>query len=900
MSPAAASTPGSPSGNNYRHAYPAVISATSAYSSATGPEVSRGGGGCDRDEEFEAEESPPDRDGSCSFREGGRGGAKVAAIRLSPAIAGVSRQAMPPRGGRELAEEGGRTPARSSPYRAGDLVAGHPGHRERERDGGCLDESRVGKCMVMHHRDVPPNRIHGHDIPPSNQQFVPSPGGEELLDERSCRNVEASHARVMRFLKNVRRLASLEGGTPSSLDVVITLSGEGGSGCHGALRSVLRMTFLERNVRFIDHVGSIQVDALSGMWDDDDNDNIRRPSNYIHCHRHEPNPEDPKGRGRAGGLDWIPSKSDVLLRSYRREEESTTMESSASNNPSTGTFANPRQSYPQSPRSNRIYDNLRATMAPQDRLSQGISAAHDDIASQLHERLATQKRPSQYTVAAHNDSVSQLRHVRDCPPLLSTDDTTNPASSQRLRQQQTYLQHVPLPLIHATSLHSPPVSTTIATAKQAFPKDQGSMMFMYNPFDPIEHALQPNTKSTAMSTLLLNKSNASSLARGRNSTIKLDISDPYLNKASGAYHNSDTAAGEITSTHSHHRHRDAGVSSSGGPTNVQGVEDNSALGFAPSRMLETPQLLHIQKRVRSPSSSSPPRHRDDIHIVPSSSLRVTSTASLPERQVDESRRSRQSCNTSEIRRAISESQATHIAHTRQQVADDIEFRRSLERASNESARNLVGESADVDEREVLSARDKYEAELELALRQSEHAHELRREEEERIRASEEELIADLLVRTRMEEERVRALRQEEDERIRASEEQLIADLLVRTRVEEERVHALRQEEEERIRASEEQLIADLLVRTRVEEEGARQQEEEMLRKALAASLEDHANVDENGSVAEAVKKSVQDCDVDPIERVLQLSLDEKEMLDEEEEELIRRAMEQSVLDIARW
>lgn len=218
MSPAAASTPSSPS-------------AAAASASASGPEVIRGGGECDGDEEFVAVKAPPDHDGSRSYGEGGTGGdAKVAAKRLSSTIAGVSRQTMSPRGGREFAEEGGRAQTHS-PSRAGALVAGYHGQRERhprERNGGGLDEDRVRQYMAMQHRDVQPDRIHGRGISYPDQRSVPSVGGEEVLDERSCRNVEGSHARVMRFLENVRRLASVEGGTPSSLDVVITLSGEGG------------------------------------------------------------------------------------------------------------------------------------------------------------------------------------------------------------------------------------------------------------------------------------------------------------------------------------------------------------------------------------------------------------------------------------------------------------------------------------------------------------------------------------------------------------------------------------------------------------------------------------------------------------------------------------------------
>ena len=631
------------------------------------------------------------------------------------------------------------------------------------------------------------------------------------------------------------------------------------NGSHRDLRSVLRRIFQERNVHFIDHVQSLQVDALSGIWDDSDDDgddeyinnnaelsrrlNIRQPSNNVHSHLHEQHHGHSESRGRAVGFSRIPSEADALqqqLRSYRREEESMTMENSTLSHPSTGphigAYTNILQFNPPSLGSNMMYINEQAIMSAQERLPQGSIASQNDVVSLLHEQeiMATRKKSSQYTVAAHNDSASQLHHVRNC---LSSYSNENISAS---------LQRVLLPSVHSTVLHPSTTGTTIAAAEQFSPQDHGTML-LYNPYDPIEHAWQLKTTTTTMSPLFL------SLTRGRSSPMVSDVSDPYLNAASGVPRNSDTTAGGITRMHNHHRHCDIGVSSIGGSRNDRGVEDNNALGLLEgdghgnnSRLsssnenfgLSPPSVLYIQQRVRSPSSSSPPRDSDNIPIVSSRSSPATHASSLPRKQPDGGR----GCYfDSEIHRAISESQATHIAHTRQQVADDIEFRRSLELASNESARNLGIEPVDIDEQEwILMARVKYEAELELALRQSEH------------------------------------------------------------------VHALRQEEDKRIRALEEQLIADLLLRTRIEEESAKRDEEEILRKALALSLEYGWNVDESALLAEPMTKSVNDNSAIPtnhdetLERVLTLSLEEKEKMDEEEEEHIRKAVEQSMLDMARW
>ncbi len=641
------------------------------------------------------------------------------------------------------------------------------------------------------------------------------------------------------------------------------------------MRSVLKRIFQDRNVHFIDHVGCLQVDALSGMWDDSGGDgdveysydyaelsrrlNIRQPSNNVHSHHHEPYPEDSESRGRAVGFSRIPSESDALqqqLRSYSGEEEFMTIENSSLNHPSTAphirAVTNLRQFNPPSLGSNMMYINEQSMMATQERLSQGIVTSQNDVVSNSHDQsmMATQRKPSQYTVAAHSECASQLYHVRDSLFSYSNEYTAITASSQRLRQPQTSLQHVPLPSLHATVLHPPPTGTTVGAAKQVSPQDHGTML-LYNPYDPIEHALQVTTTATAMPQLFFHGRNMGSLTRCRSLPMS-NISDPYLNAVSGASSKSDTTEGEITRMHSHHRHCDVGASSIGGSRNDRGVKDNVARRLVPpaaaaaapaSRLLEgdghgntghlsasnenyrltPPPVLYIQQRVRSHSSSSP-RDSDDIPIVSSRSSPATPASS--------SHRS-----DSEIHRAISESQAAHIVHTRQQVADDIEFRRSLTLASNESARNLDVELVDIDGHErILMAKEKYEAELELALRQSEY------------------------------------------------------------------VHALRQEEDERIRASEEQLIADLLVRSRKEEESAERDEEEILREALAKSLEDGWSVDESELMDEAVKKSasVPTNQDETLEWVLKLSLEEKEKMDEEEEELIRKAMEHSMLDMARW
>ena len=641
------------------------------------------------------------------------------------------------------------------------------------------------------------------------------------------------------------------------------------NGSQGALRSVLRRIFQERNAHFIDHVGFIQVDALSGIWDDSDDEgddeysnnnaqlsrrlNIRQPSNNVHSHLHEPYPEDSESRGRAVGFSQIPSEIDALQQQQ----------------PSTNIF----QFNPPSLGSNMIHTKEQAIMATHERLQQD-SAAPIDVLSQLHEQaiMATRKKRCQYSVAAHNDSVSQLHHVRDCLSRYSNENTS---------------YNVPLPSVHATVLHPSPTGMTIAAAEQFSPQDHGTML-LYNPYDPIEHGLQLNITTTTMSPLFFHGSNMGSLTRGRSSPILCDVSGPYLNTTSDVPRNYDTTAGVTCGEGDGH----------GNNGHLSSTNEN--FGLSP------PPVLYIQQRVRSPSPSSPSRDSDDIPIVSSRSSPATHAYSLPRKQPGWGRPSISSSHhiDSGIHRAISESQATHIAHTRQQVADDIEFRRSLELASNESARNLGVEPVDIHEQErILMAREKYEADLELALRQSEHVHVLRQEEDERIRASEEQLIADLLLRTRIEE--VSAKRDEEEilrkalitsleDGCNVDENALLAEAVTKSVNDNAATPTNHDETLERV------------LQLSLEEEERMNEEEEILRRALITSLEDGWNVDESALLAEAVTKSVNDNAATPtnhdetLERVLQLSLEEEKKMNEEEEEHIRKALEQSMLGMARW
>jgi len=203
----------------------------------------------------------------------------------------------------------------------------------------------------------------------------------------------------------------------------------------------------------------------------------------------------------------------------------------------------------------------------------------------------------------------------------------------------------------------------------------------------------------------------------------------------------------------------------------------------PNRTASSPPLRSPPQPVRH--SPSPPRRRQQHHHHGNNELN-----SMTIGEVD-------------IRRVITESQAAHAAHTRRQVDDDIQFRRALEiasiqsrsedelqfesqmeraiadsrRLSNEHAHHgrrpsqqdgeddlvrMISEQSIRDEEErQRSVNEKYQVELEVALKQSEHLE----EENKRRQSSEEELIQKVLEQTRREMEEARITEHEMMQRV---------------------------------------------------------------------------------------------------------------------------------------
>jgi len=256
--------------------------------------------------------------------------------------------------------------------------------------------------------------------------------------------------------------------------------------------------------------------------------------------------------------------------------------------------------------------------------------------------------------------------------------------------------------------------------------------------------------------------------------------------------------------------------------------------------------------------------------------------------------------------AIDESQAAHIAHTRQQVLEEIRFRRALERASNEAVQGsvfqgavlqsqpaLVEDEADfvrmvrqsiLDERNRESEAEKrYALELEFALTQSEDLVMQQQDREARCKESEEELMQGVITRSRAEEEA--ELRKEEDLLREAFTQSL--GMKVNEGTDQER-------EEELLQVA----VAQSLAEDAANKEKTMRYEEEQLRLALANSMGTEATVSENELVEEGIQKSLSEGKTpeDVIEEVLKLSLQEEEHIGEEEGEQLKKAMERSKLE----
>lgn len=221
--------------------------------------------------------------------------------------------------------------------------------------------------------------------------------------------------------------------------------------------------------------------------------------------------------------------------------------------------------------------------------------------------------------------------------------------------------------------------------------------------------------------------------------------------------------------------------------------------------LLSPHQLVYQNSSRQPSILRLPQQQQQLHhhpyqsasmhrnIVASPSASPTSRQYHSDNHIDNINNEIFGDEMVDIRRAIEETQTAHVAHTRGQVDDDIRFRRALEIASIQSrqrneddyvseyesqleraiadsqrvshrayeergggggqtdgeddlVRMIAAQSIRDEENRQRSANQKYQVEMEMALKQSEHLE----EEKKRQQLSEEDLLQKVLEQTRRE------------------------------------------------------------------------------------------------------------------------------------------------------
>ena len=410
-----------------------------------------------------------------------------------------------------------------------------------------------------------------------------------------------------------------------------------------------------------------------------------------------------------------------------------------------------------------------------------------------------------------------------------------------------------------------------------YPQDHGSGI-QYNPYISIAQALRTRAPSRGSS---VGSSNPGSHHSGSPQSNHQCFTDPELMVPDG-----DRIA-DNTGTNRRSEELPAvarvGDDASGYPTDAE-LPVLSPDGIAHGTLLAP---------IRSP------RESDSVSDVTSlSNLNHPSANPFllkPEQQQHPSRRN-DDCLDNELRKAIAESQAAHIADTKQLVKQDIRLRRALELASKESASADCQAGADVidsqgvvlrspteedkilvqiirqsilDERKrKVEAEKKYALMLEHALKQSEELAMHQQKQEEHLKRSEDELVLGMVAKSCAE---VEAERQKEEELLRYAVTQSL--------------ESGAKDEKERKREEEQLKIAltQSLAENAAEMEKLRLSEQEQIRWAMTQSLVREVKVSGDELVEEGMRKSLNN-GKDPeleLEQITKPSLDKKECIGKE-------------------
>eukprot|EP00571_Detonula_confervacea_P011758 CAMPEP_0172299746 /NCGR_PEP_ID=MMETSP1058-20130122/1981_1 /TAXON_ID=83371 /ORGANISM="Detonula confervacea, Strain CCMP 353" /LENGTH=962 /DNA_ID=CAMNT_0013009301 /DNA_START=12 /DNA_END=2897 /DNA_ORIENTATION=- len=748
---------------------------------------------------------------------------------------------------------------------------------------------------------------HGHHHHLTASPPISHQGGDRLnnnriddlltLDMRSYHKLEDAIVEVKLFLEVVRHDAALDThrrlAIAGGMGVYVTIiMGDGGINSPGTIfRDILQQIFRNQKINFIDSEDgeSLQVDALSGIRTDDN------AHNDHHHHREEEDDDDEEDNYRPSSPLPPPNHNNNNYAQGNLSGSVARPTAVIADSPAVSPLTNRAQAVGRGKgpflREDIPNGNARL-LALSPSLFDGGNNNHQTIREEEgfnfhHASLPLMKPPGDNCEPMSSSSQPMMMSAHAAAAHTRLDQ--HPMSGSSFHHHN---HHLPM---NAASLHN----RVPHPREQTYPQDPGAGML----YDPIAHALlrcnaSGNSSESANSDMFYN---ALSDCRVGVPPQNDNIAAPRSSQPYNASPLSLTA--HLNQQHHEPLEQHASLLPQEYPLSPVDAALRAALlaqaqstgslsvfnGYVPrvgnaSTSHHTSSNVHgrgsngnMSPPFRSPPFRTLPPQRDTSssssrrNISPPSSRSTGETYTAPtaiaaadspvvERYHSQLSR-RGNCNNGgdpqDIRQAIRASQAAHIAHTRQQVAEDIQFRRALEQASNTS----VADAQQQQQQQQSSSEDNSI-----------------NEEGDLIKMASRRSILDEQQRQNSAEERDRA------------ELELILE-------QSERVHTLEQKEVQRFIKSEEELMAEVMVKSRVEEEEYLQNEEELLQQALVKSLAENANVDENELMAEVMRKSLSDScksgdeeTEEVLEGVLKMSLEEKKKSDEEEEQL-RKAME---------
>lgn len=244
-------------------------------------------------------------------------------------------------------------------------------------------------------------------------------------------------------------------------------------------------------------------------------------------------------------------------------------------------------------------------------------------------------------------------------------------------------------------------------------------------------------------------------------------------------------------------------------------------------------------------------------------------------------------NDNLLRQAVTESQHYHMAHSRELLHHDIEFRRSIELASAQSAaqsNTVRGEMLETERKNLELAQElslKSEQEYRRMLSEFDHLmeHAIQQSKADNAQEIDEENLVQMISQQSILDAKYQQTQ---------SEKKYVLELELALK-ESERFEMLKREEEELTRRSEEELVRHIMSKSQTQ---AKQpsvstgDEEDVFNKILEQSRAEEDDKARSAAEEERIE----------LEKALQISLQEGQKSDEEEQEQMNMALEWSLHD----